>query len=55
MLQIIIQEKRSDRLWRRVKKELTEYGYKVGKISMKEHEVIFERIAETGNRDYQEG
>ena len=37
------------------KKELTEYGYKVEKISMKEHEVIFERIAETGNRDYQEG
>ena len=37
------------------KKELTEYGYKVGKISMKEQEVIFEKIAGTGNRDYQEG
>ena len=27
------------------KKELTEYGYKVEKISMKEQEVIFEKIA----------
>jgi len=26
------------------KKELTEYGYKVGKISMKENTVIFERV-----------
>ena len=34
------------------KKELTEYGYKVEKISMKEQEVIFEKIAGTGNRDY---
>ena len=37
------------------KKELTEYGYKVEKISMKEQEVIFEKIAGTGNRDYREG
>ena len=26
------------------KKELSEYGYKVGKISMKEHTVSFEKI-----------
>lgn len=26
------------------KKELTEYGYKVGKISMKEQTVVFEKI-----------
>jgi hypothetical protein len=26
------------------KKELTEYGYKVGKISMKEQKVMFERV-----------
>ena len=50
MLQIIIQEKRSDRLWRRVKKELTEYGYKVGKISMKEQKVMFEKVVEIGDR-----
>ena len=31
------------------KKELTEYGYKVGKISMKEQKVMFEKIAEAGN------
>ena len=37
------------------KKELTEYGYKVERISMKEQEVIFEKIAGAGNRDYQEG
>ena len=28
------------------KKELIEYGYKVGKISMKEHKVMFERVEE---------
>ena len=28
------------------KKELTEYGYKVGKISMKEQTVFFEKIRE---------
>ena len=28
------------------KKELTEYGYKVGKISMKEHTVMFEKVTE---------
>ncbi len=27
------------------KKELLEYGYKVGKISMKEHTVAFEKIS----------
>ena len=32
------------------KKELTEYGYKVGKISMKEQKIMFERIMEIGNR-----
>ena len=32
------------------KKELTEYGYKVVKISMKEHKVMFEKIVETENR-----
>ena len=32
------------------KKELTEYGYKVGKISMKEQKVMFEKIVETENR-----
>jgi hypothetical protein len=26
------------------KKELTEYGFKVGKISMKEQKVMFERV-----------
>ena len=50
MLQIIIQEKSSDRLWRRVKKELTEYGYMVGKISMKEQKVMFEKVVEIGDR-----
>ena len=50
MLQIIIQEKSSDCLWRRVKKELTEYGYKVGKISMKEQKVMFEKVVEIGDR-----
>ena len=29
------------------KKELAEYGYKVGKISMKEQKVMFERVVET--------
>ena len=28
----------------------TEYGYKVGKISMKEQKVLFEKVVETGNR-----
>ena len=28
------------------KKELIEYGYKVGKISMKEQKVTFEKLAE---------
>lgn len=28
------------------KKELTEYGYKVGKISMKEQTVMFNKIEE---------
>ena len=28
------------------KKELIEYGYKVGKISMKEQKVMFEKLAE---------
>ena len=32
------------------KKELTEYGYKVGKISMKEQKVLFEKVVKTGNR-----
>ena len=32
------------------KKELTEYGYKVGKISMNEQKVMFEKIVETENR-----
>ncbi len=31
------------------KKELIEYGYKVGKISMKEQKVMFEKIVEDGN------
>ncbi len=31
------------------KKELTEYGYKVVKISMKDRKVMFEKIAEIGN------
>lgn len=35
-----------DALWEYVqKKELTEYGYQVGKISMKEQSVIFSRQA----------
>ena len=37
------------------KKKLTEYSYKVEKIFMKEPKIIFETIAESGNRDYQEG
>ena len=32
------------------KKELTEYGYKVGKISMKGQKIMFEKVVETGNR-----
>ena len=32
------------------KKELTEYGYKVGKISMKEQKVIFEKLEEVGDK-----
>lgn len=32
------------------KKELLEYGYKVGKIYMKEQKVMFEKIVETENR-----
>lgn len=30
------------------KNELMEYGYKVGKISMKEQKVLFEKVVETG-------
>ncbi len=33
-----------DHSFLKYKKELTEYGYKVGKISMKEQTVIFDRI-----------
>lgn len=36
-----------DHSFLRYKKELTEYGYKVGKISMKEQKVMFEKIVET--------
>ena len=32
------------------KKELTEYGYKVVKISMKEQKVMFEKLEEAGNK-----
>ena len=32
------------------KKELLEYGYKVGKIYMKEQKAMFEKIVETENR-----
>ena len=32
------------------KKELTEYGFKVRKISMKEQKVMFEKIMEGENR-----
>ncbi|SEP56419.1 hypothetical protein SAMN02910369_00189 [Lachnospiraceae bacterium NE2001] len=33
------------------KKELIEYGYKVGKISMKEQKVMFEKVGEDENKD----
>ncbi|MCQ4022741.1 MULTISPECIES: hypothetical protein [unclassified Ruminococcus] len=33
-----------DHSFLKYKKELTEYGYQVGKISMKEQTVIFEKI-----------
>lgn len=33
-----------DHSFLKYKKELTEYGYQVGKISMKEQTVIFDRI-----------
>ena len=33
------------------KKELTEYGYKVGKISMKEQKVMFEKVGGDENKD----
>ena len=33
-----------DHSFLKYKKELTEYGYQVGKISMKERTVVFERI-----------
>ncbi len=33
-----------DHSFLKYKKELTEYGYEVGKISMKEQTVIFDRI-----------
>lgn len=33
-----------DHSFLKYKKELREYGYKVGKISMKEHKVFFEKI-----------
>ena len=36
-----------DHSFLKYKKELTEYGYKVAKISMKEQKVMFEKIAET--------
>ena len=32
------------------KKELLEYGYKVGKISLKEQKVMFEKAAEMTSR-----
>ncbi len=32
------------------KKELTEYGFKVGKISMKEQKVMFEKTGEDGDK-----
>ena len=31
-------------LWEYIKKELLEYGYQVGKISLKEKTVIFNKI-----------
>ena len=34
-----------DHSFLRYKKELTDYGYQVGKISMKEQTVVFHRIA----------
>lgn len=33
-----------DHSFLKYKKELTEYGYQVGKISMKEHTVSFQKI-----------
>ena len=33
------------------KKELIEYGYKVGKISMKEQKVMFEKVGGDENKD----
>ena len=33
-----------DHSFLRYKKELTDYGYQVGKISMKEQTVVFQRI-----------
>ena len=39
-----------DHSFLKYKKELTEYGYKVAKISMKKQKVMFEKTAETGNR-----
>lgn len=33
-----------DHAFLRYKKELTDYGYQVGKISMKEQTVVFKRI-----------
>lgn len=35
-----------DHSFLKYKKELTEYGYQVGKISMKEQTVLFNRIGE---------
>ena len=34
------------------KKELIEYGYKVGKISMKEQRVTFEKLVEDGKNAF---
>ncbi len=33
-----------DHSFLKYKKELTEYGYQVGKISMKEHTVVFNKM-----------
>ncbi len=38
-----------DHSFLKYKKELTEYGYQVGKISMKEQTVIFNKIASACN------
>lgn len=42
-----------DHSFLKYKKELTEYGYQVGKISMKEQTVMFEKMAgaDSGKKD----